>query len=181
MDEILALKQDKNIKEALLRYTDIPVLGIPWRMFGSNGQTEIVNNNYSDIDRFTKSSNCYAVYKKLILNFNLLRNTFKFIDPHYGNIPATDPARYFKNITGALFVGIDELDINEPIELNHYKLRTFEEYYHRLSYGSAVFGPKKAELQKTKEEAMEWWTIQNTQWNLIDNFTAYNFFHDIKD
>ena len=55
MDEILVLKEDTNIKDALKKYQDIPVLGIPWRMFGSNGQTEIVNNNYSDIDRFTKS------------------------------------------------------------------------------------------------------------------------------
>lgn len=56
VDEFLVLHKHCCIHNFLQSYNSCKAIGINWAVFGNNGHTKIIDNNYNVIDRFTKRS-----------------------------------------------------------------------------------------------------------------------------
>lgn len=56
VDEFLVLNIHENLDNFLYSYSAFNAIGINWAIFGNNGHTEITNNNYNVLSRFTKRS-----------------------------------------------------------------------------------------------------------------------------
>lgn len=55
VDEFLVLRKHTSIKEFLEPFRKCCAVSINWKIFGSNGHLDVKDNNYSVINRFTKS------------------------------------------------------------------------------------------------------------------------------
>jgi hypothetical protein len=128
VDEFLVLKKHKTIQEFVSDYQNHLGIGINWYMFGNNGHTEVVNNEYSLIKRFTKRSSVMNEHVKTILN---CKNnvTMDVHNPYNGRI--TSPNR-------VLFQGPFNTNTNDEIaQLNHYYCKTKEEFIEKCNRGRA--------------------------------------------
>jgi glycosyltransferase involved in cell wall biosynthesis len=178
IDEYIVLKQLNNIKQALYNYRDVSCLRLPIRTFGNNGLDKVEDGNYSVVDRFIKARPIYESIGKNIINFDILKNRVKFIDENwFGHIPCTNPSRtmvwngyynYFIN---------DEGGNNEPIELNHYITKTWEEYVARKKNTDA----KKGVLNYPEDKIrVAYDMINNSAFANAKNYTdAYDFKHGL--
>ena len=133
IDEFVVLNRWKNINVCLSGYLDINALRLPIKTFGNDGQDKVVDNNYSVLERFTKCRKEYEHIGKYIINLKRLKNTVKFIDENwFGHIPCCNPdKKLFYNSYYCPFIN-DTYD-QQPIELNHYITKTWEEYFIRKS------------------------------------------------
>ena len=175
IDEFIVLKHSQTINDALSYYQDVPVLSVPWRVFGDSMLSDLPIQTYSVLKRFTRCRAYYDRLKKCIINFKKSGSNVRFIDPHYCTIPAIDPTRTFTNVKGSLFKGIENMDIDSPIELNHYAFKTKQEFVKRkITGGSAVYGPKKF-MNKTEKDFEEEFDLQMQTANQVESLYAYNF------
>lgn len=174
VDEFIVLKQAENIKQAMYNYRDVACLRLPIRTFGNNGLDKVVSNNYAVIDRFTKARTVYESIGKYIINLDLISRSQKFVDENwFGHLPCTNPSRttvwngyynYFIN---------DEGGNNEPIELNHYITKTWEEYITRKKNTDV----KKGNLNYPEDKIKVAYDMVNCQTfaNACEYEDAYNF------
>lgn len=126
-DEFLILKKHFNIKEFLKEYSEFPGIAVNMRIFGDSCLKKVIDENYSVIDRFTHSDSKLNTLVKLILNFNIGKNKFRFFNPHIANCQCIDPNKKKLTMNG----NISNYNEDEIAELAHYRNKTYEECYKR--------------------------------------------------
>jgi hypothetical protein len=182
IDEFLCFKKKfygKTITEVFDEYfnklPNCEVLQIPWKMFGDNGLTEVVNNNYSVIDRFTKSAKDYGSCSrnnlcKIVVDVERCNGNDY---PHFHGCGNDGHRQYF--VDGSLSKGVDVLSkhkfIDSEIDLfiAHFYAKTKQEYFNRA---------KNEENFKTIGYSFEeqWKDRSNPIWNRndIENLDVIN-------
>lgn len=169
VDEYLCLKKYDSLVDFLNNYNRYCGIGVNWRCFGDNNLKEVIDNNYSCINRFTKCEKQLDKHIKTILNFNICKNKIHFINPHfvdlsilYNIIIDISKKQYVKGPWN--FNAIDD-----SVQLNHYNSKTIEEYKQKLTRGKA---------DTPKYHPMYYYKISDFykhNKNDIEDFTAYNF------
>ena len=190
VDEFLVLKTAKRIDEFLNNYSSIPSVCFHWRMFGDNNITEVNSNNYSVINRFTKSASICSSEFKSIYNCRKIESIFG-----QDILDTTDiiGIHEFKKITldniqlDVLKYSVNGINIvnssyklkNEDEQLQacqiaylaHYR-KTFPEYIDRLSHNNSVWWKQ---FEKDHPDLREQFNIINPRWfNEVDNFDTVN-------
>jgi hypothetical protein len=158
VDEFLVLKKHKNIKDFLNDYENYPAIGINWVLFGDNGLTEVINNNYSLLQRFTKRQNSTNSHIKTITKLN---HSSHFINPHCLNSEWYDTNK-LKN--EGPFNKNTSIDI---AQLNHYFSKTIEEFNQKINRG-------RANSKKTLDIKHH----ESHNFNEIEDLTALNFMYN---
>jgi hypothetical protein len=128
VDEFLVLKKHKTIKEFVLDYNDKAGVGINWVMFGNNGHTEVIDNEYSQIKRFTKREKGINNHIKTILNlkYNFLMDIHNPV-----NLMVSDT-------NGNLINGpFNDKGTDEVAQINHYYCKTPDEFIKKCERGRA--------------------------------------------
>jgi hypothetical protein len=157
IDEFLVLKQHKNIKEFISDYKSYPAVGINWVLFGDNHLTNIHNNEYSLIKRFTKRQININRHIKTIINLNYLH---KFINPHHTNL-------YSMSAEKTIIRGPYNYNGSDNIaQLNHYFVKTKEEFISKINRGRA-----DVYFTRPTEE------FDEHNFNDIEDLTAYKFMY----
>jgi hypothetical protein len=126
VDEFLVLKKHNNIKEFISEYTEHDSIAVNWVLFGNNGLSNVIDNNYSLITRFTKRQHNVDPHIKVIVK---IKNNVKFVLPHNTNTSWISPEKIVGN--GPFnYKGSDEI-----VQLNHYFCKTKEEYIEKINRG----------------------------------------------
>jgi len=128
VDEFIVLKKHDNIKSFISDYQDYNCISMNWHLFGNNGHENVVNNNYSNIERFTKRGVNMNKHVKTICK---LSKSLSYVNPHFANCSWVDSN---KNIGNGPF---NEKWSDEIIQLNHYFCKTKEEFQLKLDKGRA--------------------------------------------
>lgn len=102
----------------------------------------------------------------------MTRGNVGYVDPHWCSIPCVDPARKYAGTTGSLFKTIEADNPYEPMHLNHYAFKTYEEYAARKDLGSAFDGKSK-----NKSLAPTWERFQERMktYNEVETREALDF------
>ena len=163
IDEFIVLKKHNNIKELITDYDNGQVdgIGINWVLFGDNGLDKVYDDNYSVIDRFTRSGASPNRHVKVIVksikdlkykNPHTPEHGLKIIDTSHNRIIGPF------NCTG----------ITEVAQINHYHTKTKEEYLAKINRGRAT---------TTKFKNVSNFNPHNQ--NEVEDLQAFNFYHDI--
>jgi hypothetical protein len=162
VDEFLVLKKHKNVKEFINDYYDYNSIGISWVFFGDNNHTQIVNNNYGVINRFTLRQKNIDEHVKCILklNSNLDMDVHNphgiWVDTNYQK----NNGPYSKNPTDNI------------AQLNHYYCKTKEEFSVKIEKG-------RADIPESHPSWRRGWDLYDkNNFNEIEDLTAYNFFYN---
>lgn len=156
IDEFLVLKKHNNIKDFLRDYLDYPAVGINWVLFGDNNQKTVNNGEYSCIKRFTKrQKNVNPLIKSIVkLNHGVLMSTHN---------PLSEWVCPNKVVRG----GNMNLEGDDSIaQLNHYFVKTFEEFQIKMSKGRVCNG----------QLPNHFFDCHN--FNEIEDLFAFNFFYN---
>lgn len=157
VDEFLVLKKHNSIVDIIIEFKNENCLAVNWVFFGDNNLTEVEDNNYSVLSRFTKRQIGVDKHIKSIIN---LKNNFTFASPHHPkDIQWTDPSGNRNNSP------MNEIGNDEVFQLNHYFTKTLNEFKQKSARGSADLGYGKP---------IEFFDHHNI--NEVDDFTALNFF-----
>ena len=154
LDEFLVPNKSHNLKEVMSNYEDFNGVGINWLMFGSNGH-ETVDDNYSVIERFNRCAKPdFSVdhsQKELGNRFEscshikTVANNSKvshYDNPHFvryldkgfscdGNMRPITGENAIIGLAGTDFVN------HEIFQINHYHLKSWEEFRRRKSIPTA--------------------------------------------
>jgi hypothetical protein len=158
VDEFLVLKQHDTIQEFLLNYTDKNGVGINWYFFGNNG-LEKVNEEYSQIKRFTKRGEKMNIHIKTILNCKA-NCTMSVHNPKEVSIVSPDGFV----IDGAF----NEKGNDELAQLNHYFCKTPEEFIKKCERGRASKPTHKKKFEVD---------YPHGNLNEVEDFHAFNFMY----
>lgn len=173
IDEFIVLHKWDNINDCLKHYTDVKALRLPIKTFGNNGLDSVCDNNYSVLNRFTKCRKVYEHIGKYIVNLMLCKNKFKFLDENwFGKMPCVNPdKKMVYNSYYCMFINDD--DSQQPIELNHYITKTWEEYFIRKSNSDV----KKGIVNYNKDQILRAYCLinRNDFANEIENTRALEF------
>lgn len=137
VDEFLVLKQHKNIKDFLQNYTDFQGISISWRIFGDSNLSKLSDQEReklgnSVLKRFTMCENKYDPNAKIIINLALTKGQVKFYyNPHIITGELVDPNKKFLLKSIGRNEHINDNSNVEIAELNHYRNKTFQEFYIR--------------------------------------------------
>jgi hypothetical protein len=136
VDEFLVIKNYNNIKDFIAEnYLMGHGFGINWALFGNNGHSEIRNNSYSVLERFTKrGANVFPMYKTLL---RLSSNRIRMINPHKSNVVIRDTENNI--IKGNSHTN----GSYNKLQINHYFCKTQQEYLNKIERGSADATPKR--------------------------------------
>lgn len=127
VDEFLVLKKHKTIQEFVSDYNSKNGIGINWYFFGNNGH-EKVEDDYSQIKRFTKRGSVMNHHIKTILNCNVKCN-MKVHNPDSVQIVSPE---------GNQIYGPFNYKFSDEIaQLNHYFCKTPEEFKKKCDRGRA--------------------------------------------
>ena len=144
VDEFICIKDGiSSIKDYLsqcIATSQRPFCGIAlnWRFFGDSRLTEVKNNNYSLLNRFTMCDKELNQHVKTIVNLNFIqenqnkysKKALSFINPHFILVSIVDQVVYNSNLTR--FVS-GPFNYNEDLGtsnawINHYFSKTIQEY-----------------------------------------------------
>lgn len=166
VDEFICLRDStKSFKEILEEFKAFPSLAINWRLFGSSG---LKYDGRSDVvTRFTKCSKNLNMHVKQLVNLKMMRENgimskVCFTTPHCGNWAA---ANLQKNAVIGPF-NTQHLDQVQPLELNHYAVKTWDECLAKCSRGRA-----DASCKRNAEEF-----FREHDKNEVDNTVAKDFY-----
>lgn len=157
VDEFLVLKKHNNVKEFITYCSDAPAIGINWAMFGDNGLKEVVDNNYSLIERFTKRAKFWAQIKSIVkMGPRVLMAAHQSITTHWVN--PDNPT-----IQGD---GADNPNgTYDTAQINHYWCKTWPEWKNiKQAKGRVCDNPLWDHM------------FQQHNKNEIEDFCALNFF-----
>lgn len=147
-DEFLNLNKFISVNEVFALYNDYLEVGFNWVLFGDNHLTNIINNDYSVLNRFTKSQAHFNKHVKTAINLNKIRQSgeikkFAFNNPHCTYIDcnalvkvSADRHNFIIGPFNHTLTSYPVLDYKFPY-INHYFCKTFEEYKYRRSFGKA--------------------------------------------
>ena len=89
VDEFIRPRGKRTVKQILNGFADItPSVALNWRLYGSSGIEEVVDGDYSVIDRFKKCGRHLNHHCKQVLNIAFLRKLSQmssppiFVNPH---------------------------------------------------------------------------------------------------
>ena len=85
VDEFLVVRGGKKLKDFLAEFSDIALVGVNWRLFGDSGIDDVVDGNYSLIERFTRCQVGLNAHVKTIMNLNVCADRFPMANPHYAD------------------------------------------------------------------------------------------------
>lgn len=129
VDEFLLLKKHSNIKEFIKQYSDYSSIAVNWVLFGDNNMEEVINNNYSVIERFTKCQNGVDRHIKSIVKMN--PNAVYNQQPHSTTLTWVD-TNYHTGSGPFNYAGD-----NKIAQINHYFCKTKTEFINKLKRGRA--------------------------------------------
>jgi hypothetical protein len=156
VDEFLVLKKHYSVKDFIKDYENNFSIAINWVVFGDNGLTEIIENNYSVLERFTKRQIGVERHVKTITK---ITDNVRYVNPHFANISWVSPEG--KSGNGPFHPnGSDEI-----AQINHYLCKTKKEYIEKMNRGRAD-APFPREFKD--------YDIHN--FNDVEDLTALNFF-----
>lgn len=178
VDEFLVVKPSSGFKKideflAQDKYQRIPCLCINWRMFGDAGN--ILIDSWNVLDRFTFSDNKLEESSKAIIHTSVTKSNARFLfNPHCVSTWQFDPNLKFqlKGIGNNPKINDDGND--EPLELNHYRNKTYAEQFSRHFQKPCAVDDAN-EYRETLEEFNK--SFKHWNRNLIENTTAKEFFH----
>lgn len=126
VDEFLVLKKHNNIKEFISDYIDRDSIAINWVLFGDNNHTEIINNNYSVLSRFTKRQIGVNLHIKVIVK---IKDGVSMSGPHSSCLNWVDT-------NGNIGRGPFNRNGDDNIaQLNHYFCKTKIEFEDKIKRG----------------------------------------------
>lgn len=128
VDEFLILKRHSTIQEFLESYGHCSAVGIPWRMFGSNGLTSY--DPRPVVERFPNGAEqTHSLYKSFVRPLECIRLN----NPHfYYTTRGTRNAADSKTLT----VAEDHCDDPGDVAVfNHYFTKSFREYLQKRERG----------------------------------------------
>lgn len=174
IDEFLYIKSKENIKEFLAHYVDRDAFFVNWRVFGDNGLDCVVNNGFSVKNRFTRCGRHLDPLGKPIINTKKLGNIVRFHNPHilvYKDNPIRELKFFDPTNTLRVTCGyIKDNEIDEPVELYHYKNKTVEEFMERKFNKTDVIYDWNHNTCKDKRNVIEQFRKYN--YNEIENTTV---------
>lgn len=135
IDEFLVLKPNcefSYVDEFLSqqKYSQIPCICVNWRFFGDNYLHSI--DSWNVLSRFTRCDDKLDETSKPIIHTSIMSNTAKFYyNPHCVTCYQFDPNLKFqlKCVGNNKFINDNCND--EPLELNHYRNKTYTEQFMR--------------------------------------------------
>jgi hypothetical protein len=128
IDEFIVLKKHKNIKDFIQEYGNIANgIAMHWMLFGNNGHEEIIDDNYSVLERFTKREESINPHVKTLLK--LTSGQIRMKDPHIPNVPLAETNGSIVNTSMSPNGSID------VIQLNHYFCKTPKEFNDKIARG----------------------------------------------
>lgn len=137
VDEYICVRDvSRSFRDILEEFQAYPSLAINWRLFGSSRLSW--DGSHDVVTRFTKCEAVLNKHIKQIVNFKLMRENgmlskANFINPHYGNWTAVNLQ---KNAVIGPF-NTQCLDQVQPLELNHYVVKTWDECLAKCARGRA--------------------------------------------
>ena len=81
-DEFLVLNKDDKVHTFLEKYKNYHQIGINWLMFGSNNKNEVLTENETILETYTKSNHKMDKHIKTFLNLKMKHIQIKGINPH---------------------------------------------------------------------------------------------------
>lgn len=133
VDEFLVLNKHENVKEFISDNVDANSIAINWVMFGDNNLSEVIDNNYSVLKRFTKRQKICDIHIKHICK---LEKDLFFLTPHEIN-------KVWKSPEGIAGTGPRNNRGSDSIaQLNHYYCKTRKEFEQKLKNGRADNDPR---------------------------------------
>ena len=166
VDEYICVRdQSRSFQDILGDFKAYPSLAINWRLFGSSGLSW--NGSHEVVTRFTKCESVLNRHVKQLVNLKMMRDNgilsrVCFINPHCGNWAAVN---FQKNAVIGPF-NTQCLDQVQPLELNHYAIKTWDECLAKCARGRADFSVKRNAEEFFKEHDK----------NDIENDVAKKFF-----
>lgn len=156
VDEFIVLKKHKTIKEFISDYSEFNGVGINWVLFGDNNLSDVVDNNHSVIERFTKRQKNPNPHVKSIVKLN---NDFHM----WVHIPSGTFVDTNKNIKyGTPYIENGPTDV---AQINHYFCKTKSEFIKKMNRGRADTG--------TFRDISD---FDSHNFNEIEDLNAYNFY-----
>jgi hypothetical protein len=155
-DEFLVLKKHDNVKSFLHDYNEHNAIGINWVLFGDNNLNGVNNENYNVLERFTSRQSSVNTHIKTILKPSMM---YKMSSPHHQNLTWVDTS--FNINTGPY----NNNPIDDVAQLNHYFVKTKEEFINKINRGRADNGGTRTIEDFEPHNANE-----------IDDYNALNFF-----
>lgn len=133
-DEFLVLKKHKTIQDFCKEYIPFGGLGINWYLFGNNGNQKYENKPV--LERFTKRRSTMDKHVKTIAK------CCDLLEMHIHN-----PMKIlngFRNIKGDILTGPFNENWDDSIaQLNHYVVKSTEEYAWKIARGRATTHKKR--------------------------------------
>ena len=178
VDEFLVMKsnQFESISAFLgqEKYRNVPCIAVNWRMFGDSNLTKV--DSWSVLSRFTMSDDKLEESSKPIINTGTFKNQVKMVyNSHSVNAIQVDP-----NLKFALKIYGNNPHINddgneEPLELFHYRNKTYTERFSRC-FGKmpGIYHQEAIDSSMSIERFNQDFDRWNT--NKIKNTIALDFF-----
>jgi len=170
IDEYIVLKIHSNITDFIIEYIkdDCYAIGINWKMFGSSGHTKYSSEPITS--RFTKCDKNGNIHIKTLCDIKMING---FNEPHSVNLKQG----YTKSTNGDIITGpFNDNPCYDVIQINHYKLKTLEEYKTIRLRGRADI-IKKDQLEYNLNNVIE--EFKNYDFNDIEDLTAKTFYSNI--
>ena len=140
VDEFLCLKKDYDAQSFFNRYNDYYGFCVNWRLFGDNN-LKSVDNNWSVIKRFTRCQKTLDKHVKTFLNMKMCHKMFHFVNPHFVDASLQYDVIVDSTKTRYVHGPFNENASNDIVQLNHYNVKTFEEYQMKMARGRADCTP----------------------------------------
>jgi len=156
VDEFITLKKHKNIKELISDYNDYDSIALNWALFGDNGAKDVIDNNYSVLNRFTKRGKLLDKHIKTICK---LKSNPIYTNPHSSNIK-------WVATNGVIGHGPFNEKHNDTIAyINHYFCKTPTEFLEKISRG-----------RSDTKDIRDFSDYEKHNINEIDDYTALDFY-----
>ena len=128
-DEFLVLKKHRNISDFMNNYEEYGALSVCWYLFGSNGH---IKKQKSIINSYTKRSWRSDAYKTIVQPKTVIKYSIHNVEKHKEGYYTVDEQKC--RVSGALVKN----ESTEYIQLNHYVLRSLEDFEEKRKRGGGT-------------------------------------------
>lgn len=174
VDEFLCFKNNDNVKTFLTEFDNYKAVGINWRLFGNNALTNVLNNNYSLINRFTMAEYIQNKHIKTILHAKKINTHIQFANAHCIKNSLTQDFTINTKKTSYIY-GPFNTDFDNNVQINHYYSKTLEEYINNKHKRGRVDIPYAEYINNTYD--IQKFSEHNK--NDIEDLTAKKFYFGI--
>ena len=128
-DEFLVLKKHNNIRDFMMNYEEYGALSVCWYLFGNNGH---LKKQKSIINSYTKRSWKSDAYKTIVQPKTIKEYNIHNVSQHKEGYYTVDEKKC--KVSGALVKN----ESTEYIQLNHYVLRSLEDFEEKRERGGGT-------------------------------------------